>query len=221
MFSVPCEQYKSLLSLYSHNFQAKPQDLGKHIPSKLLHIKGLCFRLLEIQCDLRYVKHALGSYDDEEFDYYSNAIAHKMTSSTVLLGGVLDGLVFVGLPPNVEPTRAMSFQHTQFLNANLNRIQEDIKALRSFKEESQSQFADFWTISDFWKHYYPFHPPRSEFTRHRIRDFEINIGECNSGPIMHDLIIPTFNLACEIAVQLARDNFLEERYYIDLTSVIR
>ena len=209
--------HRKIISQYTHTSQATPAELGAHIPSKSLHIRSLCNGLSHIKLDLRYVIHALRAFDDVDFIEQIDTTAHKLTSATIFLAGFLDGLVMLD---NEEPSRSMDFQKTPFQTIELRELQEGIKSLKSFKIGGQETYADFWTIANYWKHYYPFHPPRSHFDRYGINDFAINFGNnSESGPLMRDLIVPTFNAACKIAKTLAKHMECDEIFYERLSDL--
>ena len=98
--------------------------------------------------------------------------------------------------------RGYDFCHKDTHDPSLRNTQENMKGLKSFEENHCSQYADFWTVADFWKYYFPCQSLPKRFTRINIRDFDIQLGNNNSGPVLHDLIVPIFNGAATIVRRL-------------------
>ena len=212
MFHTPSINDEIVLANYFGNdIQAKPKELIPKISSRLLHIRSLCSGLKNIKDHLVVVLDALRRCDDSEWCLYEDKIAHKLTAGTILLAGILDGLVVCA--GNHVIDKSTSFYTSNLHRPDLVTLQDEIKALSS----GSSRYADFWTIVNFWKHYYPYQPRPSQFTREQVRDFSVNIGEGKStGPILHDLIVPTFNRACKIAIAIAGEEMLDTQYTISI-----
>lgn len=109
-----------------------------------------------------------------------------------------------------------TFCRAYFHRPDLVTIQSQMKEYVSCSSNNldSQKLADFWTIVNYWKHYYPFLPRPSDFTIQNVRDFKINIGEGNeTSPILKDLIIPIFNGACKNAQIIATEEMLEETHF--------
>ena len=96
-----------------------------------------------------------------------------------------------------------------FEHPRLCSIRDQVKNLKSVCESNSNSYADLWTIADFWKRYLPCEPLPKEFANRRI-DFQIELGLGKSGPILHDLIIPAFNYACDMVAIIGQDLGLEK-----------
>lgn len=194
--------------------QAKPVDLAKALPGKKLHLKTIAAGLRDIKEDVYYSMHALQYFfSGDKHCYYQETVSKKLTSSTVLLEGLLDALVICALPDDTQPSHRMNFRvNDAFDNPRLRSIQDRLKNLKSFSETNNSSYADLWTIADFWKHYLPCLPLPKEFPNRQI-DFQIELGLGKSGPILHDLIIPAFNNACDMVNIIGQDLGMEEDDY--------
>jgi hypothetical protein len=187
------------------SLQAAPFELALKLPGKAMHMRALCEGLKSVRSCLSYVKNRL---DDRgvtsPWKYVQDTVARELTMASMFLGGILDGCVIAELPHNQAPTRYMSFFNTQFRDNQLRTIQEKVIALRSSDKEDQEIYVNLSTVINFWKHYLPYQPLPTEFTRGRrypLCDFQLVLsgdGEALSGPILHDLLIPAFNAACNI-----------------------
>jgi hypothetical protein len=195
--------------------QARAQDLALHIPSPRLHFRSLANALQHVRNSLAYVLDALQRWDDAEWQAVEDTVARELSSGTMFLGGILDGLVILeaslsgaaaaaGRAPTAAMS-AMSFERTPFGLAPLRALQDAAKGLRSCERPDQARYADFWTLVNFWKHYFPYQPRPSVFVRHGgARDIRVALGGgCDSGPVLRDLLVPTFNLACDMMRALA------------------
>lgn len=182
--------------------QARAVDLATQIPSKSLHLRSLDNALRFTYNSLMYVLYALGQWTNEEWSGVEDTVAQHLATGTMFLGGALDGLVIAALPPHQPPSTSMSFERTAFQDAKLRELQLSAHGLRSALHANQSVYADFWTLNNFWKHYFPFQPRPSVFERSgNVRDFCVALGAaegCSSGPVLHDLVIPTYNLAVDM-----------------------
>ena len=226
------DPYNKILNFYFDDTQAKPVQLS--LPSRILHIRALCSGLFHVKKNLICVLDSLQRFDDSEWGLYEDKVAHELTAGTIILAGILDGLIMCYLFHN-SPERSTSFSTTAFQRPDLQKIQQSINDLKSMStsgspsgspsSESRcagSRAANFWTISDFWKHYYPYLPRPSTFTVHRVRDFALNIGDGHlTGPILLDLIVPAFNGACDIALAIAAEEGLECQYTQPIATKLR
>ena len=201
-----------VLSMYSYKTpQKSPVDLSRHLPDKKLHLKSIVTGLKHIRSELVYSVHSLQYYFSADLQCYdADTTSRMLTSSTVLLEGLLDGLVMCALAPETPPTRDMCFQKTPFVHQQLRDAQNRIKSLQSFSTTNPETYADFWTISNFWKHYLPCVPLPTEFDNLQPFDFQVTIGKGKSGPLIHDLIMPTFNEACRMIEIIGRQLGMEQ-----------
>ncbi len=185
--------------------QAKPVTLAVGIPGKRLHIKSIATGLRHLRPDFQYVITALSYWSSRDYQSYDgDTAARKLTSATVLLAGLLDALIICSLEEGVSPRTNMSFRNTSFENHDLKVIQEQVKALRSPVESDDAVYANFWTVADFWKHYLPCLPYPCCFERRGITDYQVHLGSGRSGPLLADLIVPTFNHACSMIEVVGR-----------------
>jgi hypothetical protein len=95
---------------------------------------------------------------------------------------------------------------------------------------SQDMYVDFFSVMNFWKHFMPLPPAPTFFARERVFDFQLEFGGAGitidsnnrvrtnsegtptacerSGPIIRDLLIPTYDAACDILHALAKERGL-------------
>jgi hypothetical protein len=189
--------YTEVFNLYLH--KARPVDLAEAYPGKKQHLKSIAHGLRAIRRDISYASMALSDYFLDEERYYSqNCVSQKLSSATVLLEGLLDALVICALPDDTRPKQNMNFRcKNAFYDPRLGEIQNSVKALQTFSTSNRVSYADLWTLADFWKHYLPCMPLPKEFPVSRV-DFQIELGLNSSGPILHDIILPSFNYACDM-----------------------
>lgn len=194
--------------------QARACDMALAIPSKRLHFRSLGNALLNVRSSLVYVVDALQRWDDSEWPSVEDTVARELSAGTMALGGVMDGLVILELPASTAPTASMSFERTPLTDAGLRALQDTAKQLRSALNTSQSTYADFWSLVNFWKHYFPYQPRPSVFERSgNTRDLKVALGGGDfSGPVMRDLIVPTFNLVCAMMRMYAQSPGLQEPF---------
>ena len=203
--------YCHILRLFLHERQqVNPVELSQHLPGQKLHLKSIATGLQYIRLDIMYAIHALTYYfSDDAPAYDQHTVARVLTSATVHLEGLLDGLVICSLPAGIPATRNMNFRTTQFSDLQLQMIQERVKGLKSFSKTNPTIYADFGTIAEFWKHYLPCLPLPKEFEERGL-DFQIDLGTGLSGPILRDLIIPVFNDACDIVEFMSHHLVIED-----------
>jgi hypothetical protein len=156
-----------------------------------------------------YVKNMLDDIGtSSRWGYVQDTVASELTTASMFLGGILDGCVIAQLPPGQAPNRSMSFFGTHFRDTELHDIQEKVIKLRSSNQEDQTVYMNLSTLINFWKHYLPYQPLPTKFTRdrkHPMCDFQLVLsgdGELLSGPVLHDLLIPAFNAACSITKRM-------------------
>jgi hypothetical protein len=74
--------------------QARACDMALQIPSKRFHFRSLSSG----RSSLMYITDALQRWDDEDWHFVENTIARELSTSTMTLGGIMDGLVILELP---------------------------------------------------------------------------------------------------------------------------
>lgn len=157
---------------------------------------------------------ALDHVDKYRWPHVQDDVAAQLSAGTMRLGAALDGLVILAKErndPNFRPEYSTSFNNTAFPQQRLAMIQDSIKALKSPEDPAVSlKFVDFGTVYNFWKHYIPYQPSPQDFTNHDppVRDFQIDMVDQSSthgcsGPLMLDIILPTFNHAVDLVHELA------------------
>ena len=136
--------------------------------------------------------------EDSQWVLIEDDVAGNLADGVINLKCMLDGFVMLDQD---QPTldSSMAFRRTGLKDANMRMLQEDIWALKSSETPGRGAYADLWTLADFWKHYMPYQPRPSTFSRQQIMDYKVNLGDNGSGPILHDLIIPACNRAADIA----------------------
>ena len=215
MFSVSNDEYtQSLLN----DVQAKPVELSQAVPGRKMHLRSIATSLKAVHSDLGYVLDALDRHEGRDWEDVIDTIAVKLSRSTVILEGPLDGLVMASAR---SPTSNMSFYKTDLPTVEMLAVQQRLKSLKSFQRPGQQLWTDFWCVADYWKHYIPYQPFPVEFTGRW--DFQVilsksgrtSLGELKSGPLMHDLIVPVFNGAREILELLCKefDDF-DDKYIV-------
>ena len=191
--------------------QARPMDLARGIPGKLMHLRSLTNALRFARNGLMYTKQSL-SMDAHEWPFHEDTVSRELSASTLILEGLLDGLIILD---NDDPAAGMSFTRTPFKQQRLQTIQSQMKDLRSADTQNSRVYADFWSLADFWKHYFPYQPRPSKFEHQGVIDFQINLGCGKSGPLLHDLVFPVFNGARQIILQKARELGLDDSFVVD------
>eukprot|EP00798_Chlamydomonas_sp_ICE-L_P032832 gene32832-biopygen12428 len=215
---------------YAPPFQDGDSEVALNLPGKVMHVRALCSGLASIRPSLLYVKNALEDHHDMDWTIFQDTVARELTMASMFLGGILDGCVIAEMQQSRDkggpaaPKRSVSFQGTMFQDATLRNIQAGVNGLRSFYFEEQSVQASLWTVINFWKHYFPYQPLPTEFSRgrlHTLLDFQLVLGSNHaaldtgipeskdslnskplSGPVVHDLLILAFNAACGITARL-------------------
>eukprot|EP00798_Chlamydomonas_sp_ICE-L_P013077 gene13077-biopygen2949 len=225
---------------YAPPFQDGDSEVALTLPGKVMHVRALCSGLASIRPSLLYVKHALEDHHhDMDWTIFQDTVARELTMASMFLGGILDGCVIAEMQQSIDkggpaaPKRSVSFQGTMFQDATLRNIQEGVNGLRSFYFEEQSVQASLWTVINSWKHYFPYQPLPTEFSRGRL-DFQLVLDSNHaaldtgipeskdslnskplSGPVVHDLLIPAFNAACGITARLVEIYAVSGNHTID------
>eukprot|EP00798_Chlamydomonas_sp_ICE-L_P027941 gene27941-biopygen3368 len=225
---------------YAPPFQDGDSEVALTLPGKVMHVRALCSGLASIRPSLLYVKHALQDHHhDMDWTIFQDTVARELTMASMFLGGILDGCVIAEMQQSIDkggpaaPKRSVSFKGTMFQDATLRNIQEGVNGLRSFYFEEQSVQASLWTVINCWKHYFPYQPLPTEFSRGRL-DFQLVLDSNHaaldtgipeskdslnskplSGPVVHDLLIPAFNAACGITARLVEIYAVSGNHTID------
>lgn len=158
-----------------------------------VHFRAINQALRCVRSDISYVRHALETIEDCDWSHVQDTVASNLSTVTLRLAGCLDGLVVLEnmhAEPSLAPTASMSFAEVKFKNANLREIQKKMMS-----------FATFWTLTDYWRCYFPYEPKPEN--RNDVRDFFVSFDGNDSGPIVHELICSIFNGAVEIVRMLA------------------
>lgn len=200
MFAAHTNSYDDNMLRVMFPPQARPCDMALKIPSKNLHFRSLANAMGHVRLNLAYVLDALQRWDDSEWPLVEDTVARELSAGTIFMGGIMDGIVILEMPDGQLPTPNMSFERHPFNDLTIRAAQESAKHLRSMISANQPKHADIWTLVNFWKHYLPYQPRPSVFDRSgNVRDFMLALGDGNfSGPIITDLIVPTFNTVCSI-----------------------
>ena len=158
------------------------------LPGKQLHLRSLCNALKRAHRIIYSTREAIYS-EDSQWVLIEDDVAGDLADGVIGLECVLDGFVMLDQD---QPTldSSMAFRRTGLKDATMKILQEDIWALKSSETPGRGAYADLWTLANFWKHYMPYQPRPSTFSRQQIRDYKVNLGDNNSGPVLHDLIIP-------------------------------
>jgi hypothetical protein len=253
MFSSPKSSYDADLFhvFFCEPPQVPPDVLAVRIPGHKMHLKALASGLRHVRSSIGYIVHMLNSGEEWSMDV-QDTVARELSSATMFLSGILDGLLLLELMKSDtygDHTR-VDFQHTRFSTSLLRDEQLGALSKRSPSmphiddntTHEQCFYVDFWSVANFWKHYFPYQPKPSWFDRQRVCDICIHFGgtgvsiidgkarrDCQknssmsrnhapsekSGPILRDLIIPVFNHACRIVHILATMVGAEDDIRID------
>lgn len=69
-------------------------DMALQIPSKRFHFRSLANALSNVRSSLMYITDALRRWDDEDWPFVEDTIARELSTSTMTLEGIMEGLVF-------------------------------------------------------------------------------------------------------------------------------
>ena len=159
-----------------------------------------------IHTDLAYTKDALTRWQGEEWAMVADSVSTKLSRATVMLQGQLDAMVMC---ETESPSAGVTFSRAVFADSELAGVQANLKRLESRATADQIVWADFCTIANFWKHYIPYQPLPVMFHSGEV-DFQAVIGqdesggEIKSGPLLGDLLVPTYEGARVMLMRLAR-----------------
>ena len=131
------------------NEHARPLELATCLPGRVMHLRSLAQGLRFARNQIMHVIHALAIFDDSEPSYDCDTVSVDLTSATMFLRGVLDGLIFCELPPDIMPVLSMNFQTQAFYARDLQAIQDRIREYKSFDPQNKETYANFWTIANF------------------------------------------------------------------------
>lgn len=129
----------------------------------------------------------------------------KLMTSSILLEGLLDGLCILVQELHSDSDELAvpaSFCTTDFPYPEMASIQQEMRNVRSNHPDGLL-YVNFWTMVEYWKHYYPHTMLPSRIGR--CKDYCIKLGlgdQDTSGPIMKDIILPTFNATRQLLLLL-------------------
>jgi hypothetical protein len=176
------------------------------------HLKSLIVGLRHAQSGILYVLDALTRWEDCEWALVESTVARELSTAMNFLTGVVEGLLI--LDRQVRASGLIT--RGESTSDRASEIQRELRGLRSSAESGERVELDFWTLADFWRHYFPCAPKPSQF-RGAMRDLQIQISDdAMSGPLLRNLIIPAFNSAYQIcclmgeSMNVAVDNRLQE-----------
>ena len=185
-------------------------ELARNLPDKKDHLRSIAVGLAEIHASLRYCIRCLECFESQDLRLYDlDAMAEKMTTATVRLEGLLDAIVICEHPSDISLKSSINFFRTDLTARDIRRNQDSIRELRSFSTTNRDTYVDLWGVADFWKHYLPWTPRPVQFDG-GYYDIQINLADGHSGPLLHDLIVPAFNGACRIVVNMSRRLGIED-----------
>jgi hypothetical protein len=124
--------------------------------------------------------------DEIPWQEVHDTVSIQLATSTMFLESILNGCRII---TQNKPT-----------SKTVEEILTKINELRSIDTPNSSVGPGLWTVINFWKRYLPYQLPAIRFKTGRdIRiKFYLNDIWQSSGPILHDLLIPAFNYACDI-----------------------
>jgi hypothetical protein len=225
--SAEAREYSTVLAAFFPPRRRKDTD-----GAKALHVRSLCDALETVRNALSYVWLQLAPAGDSHWSLVQDRVAQDLAVSTAFLSGVLDGCVLASMQSTDAGAGASHlFSSTPFRHEELRAIQAEIGRLRSKPCGcSDAAGTDFFMLADFWRRHPPYKPvPSSVYVMKGIigdavfcRDLKVALApgapggddeSATSGPIMRQLLIPTFNCACRIA------DVLLEMYEVDRSRV--
>ena len=176
--------------------QVSPCELATvGIHSRQLHLKALINSFDQVWEGMVWAKHLLVLYaypfNDSIQPTHHDEFAKHLTTSVILLEGLLDGLMILD---KTHPSRRITFQNSRFETSSVMRlIQIQMLGLKSVGKGSEL-YTDFWSIANFWKHYFPYTLlPTSKGAR-VLHDVYVPLDEVvTTGPLMYDIFIPMYN----------------------------
>ena len=172
-----------------------PVDMTVAFPGHKMHVRSINNAMRAIHVDLAYVKDALSRWEGGEWAMVVDSVSTKLSRATVMLQGQLDAMAMCA---NDRPGPNITFNKTVFEDDAMAHVQVRLKGLESRGTDGQRVWADFWTVANFWKHYIPYQPLPISFES-GVVDFQAVIGrdergnEVKTGPLLRDLIFPTYD----------------------------
>jgi len=227
MTTIPDPYTESILRAFFGTAPPHPPPSAQQLPpGPKQHFRALVSALMHARSGLSYVQNALTNFtDDARWTLVEDTVARELATSALFVAGVLDGMVVLEATWSGQtPLASMSFERTPFANRDLRRLQDATKAFASSAQPDQSHAVDFETLVSFWRHYFPYKPRPSVFelrsNRKTVRDIAVSVGQnCKTGPILLDLLLPTFNAAC--AMMLLLSNMLQEPFEVQSLEYVR
>lgn len=165
---------------------------------------NLMLSLKSVRSSLMNIKHALQDPDTISDSH----VARDLSATALTMAEILDGLLIADLNPSSCPSSPipspsnsrLKFQYTPFEHAHLRAIQLVVNGMRSTQQPGAAIYANFWTVTEFWSHFVPHTPMAFRSEKETFFDFSLELGGgFQSGPVVHDILIPVFNSACKIA----------------------
>lgn len=178
------------------------------------HIEAIAGGLEFARLHLQYVTQKLWTAGDERVEQHIHQTLHKeMMCGILFLMSALDAIVIADTVSANDLSTHTSFFNTALRDPQHRALQEEIKSLESYQYKTNTKSANLLTVSNFFKHYMPsaWMPKtfqiKNTFGKYvGIQDFFIPFGEEESGPILHDLVIPAYNKACDLILLMAETN---------------
>jgi hypothetical protein len=248
MFSVSSTYDRDLIRAF-FTPQVPPEVLSQRIPGEPAHLRSLDAALNRSKVMLAMVSVSLQDAEELSPDLQETYGFH-LSAGCMMLAGALDGMAMLVARSTAQQTQIetdlskVTFRRATFSSAEAIKKKKLIMGLRSPQQPppgapdqdytSQDMYLDFFSVTNFWKHYMPLPPRPKFFERQRIFDFQLEFGgagvtiddrtakvrannsgratqcEC-SGPVIHDLLIPTYNAACDLLHILAAERGVHVR----------
>jgi len=216
MFSVKSEFDCKLLKTFLIPDVDTKKIVLKPVAKDILCINSLDAALRQVKNLFRYIVVSLGKGKDR-FTNYQKGVGFHLAAGCSMLAGVLDGMAFLDHDDSCTAADNINvaFNSMTFSSPDAAEVQKRIQNLRSPRKASENQaHADFFKIAEFWNKFMPLLPVCHYFPERRLYDLRLELNDdgfenaesatCDfSGPIVHDLLIPTYDGACNILHILA------------------
>lgn len=216
--------------------QVAPEVLAQSITGDALHLRSLDAALRRAKCLLGFV--AVHLQTDQEWSVeWQETLGFHLSAACTMIAGALDGMAILASmrSDNLTNLGTITFSNMAFSSLYAAREQTTLLELRSPRlppqhskttHNSQDVYVDFFSVTNFWKHYMPLPPLPKFFEKERVFDFQLEFGgigvtikkltvtacACgtgttneHSGPVLHDLLIPAYDCACNILHSLAAE----------------
>jgi hypothetical protein len=215
MSSESSAYIKKMLPLL--DVQIRPIECARQYKnvSEKKHLEAIAGGLRFARDPLRYAIQALWTAGESPIAQHLHETLHKeLMCGIFFLMSALDAMIIMDTVSSSDLSANMSFFTTSLRNTQQRKIQEDIKELRSYQKEENTKSASILTVTNFFKHYMPscWMPKTFIVNQGRrivIQDFFLCFEGEESGPIMYDLVIPTYNMACDLFNMMALECNLE------------